>query len=148
MPRRGRSSGRSSGGGGFFGRTNQKPQTQTKSSAASSRSAPAPAASPNAAPPAPMQPSGGMGGGLLGTVMQGMAFGTGSAIAHRTVDAVAGPRTVQVDHSEASASNPNSAAPRNCQNDAEKFNQCMADNQGSVGACQFYFDMLSQCQKM
>ncbi|XP_047334898.1 uncharacterized protein LOC124938500 isoform X2 [Impatiens glandulifera] len=51
----------------------------------------------HAPPPATVQ--GGGGGSLLGgigsTIAQGMAFGTGSAVAHRAVDAVMGPRTIQ-----------------------------------------------------
>ncbi|KAH7521132.1 hypothetical protein FEM48_Zijuj07G0000700 [Ziziphus jujuba var. spinosa] len=51
----------------------------------------------NHTPPAPAQ--GGSGGSMLGgigsTIAQGMAFGTGSAMAHRAVDGVLGPRTIQ-----------------------------------------------------
>lgn len=36
-----------------------------------------------------------MMGGLLGTVAQGFAFGTGSSIAHRGVDAMMGNNTIQ-----------------------------------------------------
>ena len=39
--------------------------------------------------------------GIMGTVVQGMAFGTGSAVANRAVDAVMGPR--QVEHVNAAA---------------------------------------------
>ncbi|KAK8583889.1 hypothetical protein V6N12_068144 [Hibiscus sabdariffa] len=46
--------------------------------------------------PAPAQSGGGsMLGGIGSTIAQGMAFGTGSAVAHRAVDAVMGPRTIQ-----------------------------------------------------
>ncbi|KAF5942388.1 hypothetical protein HYC85_020030 [Camellia sinensis] len=52
-----------------------------------------------APPPAPVQ--GGSGGSMLGglgaTIAQGMAFGTGSAVAHRAVDTVVGPRTIQLE---------------------------------------------------
>ena len=37
-------------------------------------------------------------GGLGATIAQGMAFGTGSAIAHRAVDGIMGPRTVTHEH--------------------------------------------------
>merc|ERR1712087_303886 len=68
------------GGGMSFG--SRKP--------AARKSVPAPA--PAARPPAPMQSSsgGGMLSGIGSTIAQGMAFGTGSAIAHRAVGAVAG----------------------------------------------------------
>jgi hypothetical protein len=45
-----------------------------------------------------MQQNGGgdsMLGGLASTIAQGMAFGTGSAVAHRAVDSIMGLRTVQ-----------------------------------------------------
>lgn len=96
-----------------------------------------------------------------------MAFGTGSAIAHRVVDGVAGPRTVQHEWKDgdgqqgqqqggmgmagagvaaggmaaAAASQANA-----CEEQTKRFTECISQNQGSVGACQFYFDLLSQCQ--
>lgn len=44
---------------------------------------------------------GGMMGGLMGTMVQGMAFGTGSAVANRAVDSVMGPRQVEHVHNGA-----------------------------------------------
>nr|CAD1828012.1 unnamed protein product [Ananas comosus var. bracteatus] len=44
-----------------------------------------------APPPAPAQGGGSILGGIGSTIAQGMAFGTGSAMAHRAVDAVMGP---------------------------------------------------------
>ncbi|KAL8541770.1 hypothetical protein ACS0TY_002868 [Phlomoides rotata] len=86
----------------------------------SARPAPRPAArSPppqkvnHAPPPAVQSSSGGsMLGGIGSTIAQGMAFGTGSAVAHRAVDSVMGPRTIQHETvgSEAAAA-PASAAP-------------------------------------
>jgi hypothetical protein len=68
--------------------------------------------------------------GLVGTLVQGMAFGTGSAIAHRAVDAVAGPRTVE--HQWADGQAPAAAAgaqqqqqqqvPR-CESQMSQFNE-------------------------
>ncbi|PWZ56793.1 hypothetical protein Zm00014a_022006 [Zea mays] len=61
--------------------------------AASLRNPPQPA---RQAPPAPVRDGGGsMFGGIGSTIAQGMAFGTGSAMAHRAVDSVLGPRTIQ-----------------------------------------------------
>eukprot|EP01083_Nonionella_stella_P248157 859498_1 len=65
----------SSSSGSMFGR---RPASTT-----------APAPRPAAAPPAPQQQSGGMLSGIGSTIAQGMAFGTGSAIAHRAVGAAA-----------------------------------------------------------
>jgi coiled-coil-helix-coiled-coil-helix domain-containing protein 10 len=41
--------------------------------------------------------------GLMGSVVSGMAMGTGSAIAHRAVDSVMGPRQMEVVHKDAPA---------------------------------------------
>lgn len=46
-----------------------------------------------------------MMGGLGGMVVQGMAFGTGSAIAHRAMDGVMGPRTVQHEYVDSDNNN-------------------------------------------
>ncbi|KAF8681833.1 hypothetical protein HU200_045275 [Digitaria exilis] len=79
-----------------------------------------------APPPAPAQTSGGsILGGIGSTIAQGMAFGTGSAMAHRAVDAVMGPRTIQHETvvSEAAAAAP--AAPMmnadSCGNHSKAF---------------------------
>ncbi|MCL7029082.1 hypothetical protein MKW94_002622 [Papaver nudicaule] len=53
-------------------------------------------AAARAPPPAPAQSGGGgMLGGLGATIAQGMAFGGGSVMAHRAVDSIMGPRTIQ-----------------------------------------------------
>ncbi|XP_023756732.1 uncharacterized protein LOC111905274, partial [Lactuca sativa] len=48
-------------------------------------------------PPTPIQSSGGgsIFGGIGSTIAQGMAFGTGSVVAHRAVDSIMGPRIIQ-----------------------------------------------------
>lgn len=67
----------------------------------------------HAPPPAmPQQGGGGMMAGLMGTVVQGAALGTGSAMAHRAVDAVMGPRTVQHEHVGGAAGEAAAAAPQ------------------------------------
>ena len=74
--------------------------------------APPPAMAPAAAAP-PMMGGGGGGGmlsGLGGMVMQGMAMGTGSAIAHRAVDSVMGPRQVEHVHNGQEAPAPAAGA--------------------------------------
>merc|ERR1740124_1778179 len=78
------SGGRSSGGGGMFGRS-----SAPKASASPTRSAwgaPKPATAPKAAAGG----MGGMGSGLMGTMATGMAFGAGSEIAHQGVKAMMG----------------------------------------------------------
>ncbi|XP_027106167.1 uncharacterized protein [Coffea arabica] len=121
---------------------------------------PAPARNPpqpvnHAPPPAPVQASG--GGSLLGnigsTIAQGMAFGTGSAMAHRAADAVMGPRTIQHETvgSEAAAApapTTNSMGGSDaCSVHAKAFQDCLNGYGNDISKCQFYMDMLSECRR-
>ena len=141
------------GGGGMFSRSKPAP-APTKRAPAPQPPAPAPAA----APPAPMQQSsgGGMLSGLAGTVAQGMAFGTGSAIAHRAVGAVAG----SLSGGEAAPSGgvpadmAAQAQPVNqmqqggaCAQDKTMFYECLQQNRGDQQSCAFLYDMLKECQR-
>jgi hypothetical protein len=100
--------------------------------------------------------------GLLGGVVQGMAFGTGSAVAHRAVDAVAGPRQVEHVHTDQNA--PNTAAAAGapaaasgssydeadrtvCKDDFAQFQQCMAQKNNQIDQCNFLYNILNSCRK-
>ncbi|OQR81488.1 hypothetical protein THRCLA_23360, partial [Thraustotheca clavata] len=114
--------------------------------------APAPAPVHSAPAPAPMQQqqSGGMMSGLMGTVAQGMAFGTGSAIAHRAVGAVAnsiggGSDNSHQEAAPAAAAPPQEANP--CVNQNKAFMDCLNANSNDVAACQFYFDQFKMCER-
>ncbi|CBI38242.3 hypothetical protein VitviT2T_003950 [Vitis vinifera] len=132
----------------------------------SGRSAPRPASRPapmrnppqpvsHAPPPAPVQGGGGgsMLGGLGATIAQGMAFGTGSAVAHRAVDAVMGPRTIQHETvaSEAAASSAptmnNVGGSDACNAHSKAFQDCLNSSGSDISKCQFYMDMLSECRR-
>jgi len=70
----------------------------------------APKPSGEVAPPPPTQMAVGGRGGLMGAVVDGLAFGVGSSMAHRMVDSVMGPRQMEVVHTnEAAPSSDNSA---------------------------------------
>ena len=58
---------------------------------------------PAAAPAMPQQGGGGMMSGIMGGVVQGMAFGTGSQLAGRALDSVMGARQVEHVHTNAPA---------------------------------------------
>jgi hypothetical protein len=119
------------------------------------RRAPPPAPVHNAPPPAPMQQSGGGGsmlGGLASTIAQGMAFGTGSAVAHRAVDSVMGPRTVQHEYAQqegsgSAAAVASSGSVDSCANQSKAFQDCLNANGSDIGKCQFYVDMLNECRR-
>ncbi|KAL5787844.1 hypothetical protein ACOSP7_004793 [Xanthoceras sorbifolium] len=125
-----------------------------------SRSAPRPAArSPppqtvnHAPPPAPAQGGGGgsMLGGIGSTIAQGMAFGGGSAMAHRAVDAVMGPRTIQhetvVSEAAAAPTTNSFGASDACNVHSKAFQDCVNNFGSDISKCQFYMDMLAECRK-
>jgi coiled-coil-helix-coiled-coil-helix domain-containing protein 10 len=123
-----------------------------------------PAPAPAAHPPAVAQPSSGGGGMLSGigsTIVQGMAFGTGSAIAHRAVGAVA-------DSFSGNGGGANEAAPaaapdyaagamqaaapavsstEACSTDKTMFFDCLQQNKGDQQACHFLYEQLKDCQQ-
>ena len=140
MPRR-------SGGGGARAAPRPAPR----------RSAPPPQPVQHAPPPAPVQSSGGsMLGGLGATIAQGMAFGTGSAIAHRAVDGIMGPRSVTHEHVNTDAPVSAAASSANlstvsgadaCTNQTKSFQDCVNAYGSDIGKCQFYIDMLNECRR-
>jgi hypothetical protein len=97
------------------------------------------------------QKSGGMLSGIGSTIAQGMAFGTGSAIAHRAVGAVAG----SFGGGEAAPEEPQVGAPvmnqqqlqGPCGDDKTMFFECLQHNKGDQQACAFLFENLQQCQR-
>ena len=123
---------------------------------------PAPAPAPHH-PPAPMQQQSSGGGGMLSgigsTIVQGMAFGTGSAIAHRAVGAVAD--SFSGGGSKESAPAPEYAQPaaatadytsNSSQNDAcsmdkTMFYDCLQRNKGDQMECNFLYEQLKSCQQ-
>ncbi|KAG4999476.1 hypothetical protein AAZX31_08G065000 [Glycine max] len=118
------------------------------------RAAPRPAPVHHAPPPAPAQSGGGsMLGGIGSTIAQGMAFGTGSAVAHRAVDAVMGPRTIQHETvvTEAAAAAPaptaNTFGGDACSIHTKAFQDCLNGYGNDISKCQFYMDMLAECRK-
>jgi hypothetical protein len=78
----------------------------------------------------------------------GAAMGTGSAMAHRAVDSVMGPRTMHVEAAPAAegAAPMSAAQPVACANQMKAFNECLGSSQGSIANCQVYFDALQQCK--
>lgn len=139
-------------------------------SAPPSRSAPAPSRAPapaprqaQAPPPAPhhaapapapsMQQSGGGGGMLAGlgaTMAQGFAFGTGSALAREAVGAAMGAFSGGDKAPAPQAPQQTQAQPQMssgpCAIDNQAFMQCLQNNSGNAGNCDFYYNALQSCQ--
>merc|ERR1719215_1218854 len=97
--------------------------------------------------------------GIGSTIAQGMAFGTGSAIAHRAVGAVAGAMTG--DGGQPAAQQPVEVAgdlqqqqvqqqqqlQGACSNDKQMFFECLQVNRGDQQSCSFLYEQLQQCQR-
>jgi hypothetical protein len=92
--------------------------------------------------------------GLGSTIAQGMAFGTGSAVAHRAVGAVAGSfggggEAQNAPESSAGAM-PDAQQQKlqgACSMDKEMFFECLQVNKGDQQSCSFLYDQLQQCQQ-
>ena len=94
--------------------------------------------------------------GIGSTIAQGMAFGTGSAIAHRAVGAVAGSFSGGGETAPAAAGAPEyaqGAMPQQdnqlaaCAMDKQLFFDCLQQNKGDQQACHFLYDQLKECQQ-
>ncbi|CAL1395510.1 unnamed protein product [Linum trigynum] len=96
-------------------------------------------------------------GGLGAAVADGLAWGTGTAVAHRAVDAVLGPRTIKHESSAASseptaamqaaAATPNSTINSSCDAQSKALQDCLNMFGTDIGKCQFYMDMLGECRR-
>ncbi|RDX91237.1 hypothetical protein CR513_26804, partial [Mucuna pruriens] len=126
----------------------------------SARSSPRPAPRPvnHAPPPAPAQS--GNRGSLFGTIAEGMAFGGGSAMAHRAVDSVLGPRTIQHETVATGPPAADSFGGEACNVHSKAFQdrillkvmslnclQCLNSYGSDINKCQFYMDMLAECRR-
>ena len=90
--------------------------------------------------------------GFLGSVMHGAALGTGSAMAHRAMESVMGPRTVVHEHQQgepqqAAAAPVAAGGPQGpCAAQAVKFAECVEKTGGDMTACEFYLNALQSCK--
>lgn len=123
--------------------------------ASTSASAPAPVHQQSSVP-APQSSGGGSFLGDIGsTIAQGMAFGTGSAIAHRAVGAVAnsfgGGSSNEVQQAAPSAVPQQQMTQQQfqgaCGQNKQMFYECLDMNKGDQQACTFLYDQLMQCQQ-
>jgi coiled-coil-helix-coiled-coil-helix domain-containing protein 10 len=139
------------GGGGGFGGGSSRPAS---SSARPQQSRSVPAPRPAAPPPATQQASGGgMLSGIGSTIAQGMAFGTGSAIAHRAVGAVAGAMSGGGSGEAAPVEQYSQPMQQQqqiqgaCASDKQMFFECLQVNKGDQQSCSFLYDNLQACQR-
>ncbi|KAL3938216.1 MAG: hypothetical protein SGBAC_006823, partial [Bacillariaceae sp.] len=141
------------GGGSSFG-SSRRPAAPARRAAPPAR----PASTSTTTTPAPVQQSsgGGMLSGIGSTIAQGMAFGTGSAVAHRAVGAVAGsmgggdgaaqPVEVAGDMQQQQQQQQQGLQGA-CANDKQMFFECLQVNRGDQQSCSFMYEQLQQCQR-
>lgn len=79
-----------------------------------------------------------MVGGIMSSVIQGVALGTGSQIASRGIDAVMGPRKIEVTES-ASTNN-------KCIKENAEYIECIKN--GDSSQCKDFFDLLNKCNNI
>ena len=126
---------------------------------ASTQAAPTPQ-QPQTSVPAVQQPqSGGMLSSIGSTIAQGMAFGTGSAIAHRAVGAAsdslfggssdkqAAPEYAQGAMEQQPVAASNMMDTGACAADKQLYYDCIKDNRDDQVVCQFLLDQLKSCQQ-
>nr|CCA25387.1 conserved hypothetical protein [Albugo laibachii Nc14]CCA25460.1 conserved hypothetical protein [Albugo laibachii Nc14] len=135
-------------------RSAPSPQRRASPSSPSRRQqAQPPARTASAQPPAhaSQSSSGGMMSGLMGTVAQGMAFGTGSAMAHRAVGAVANSiggsdsNEAPVSVNEQTQQCDNSV--NVCVSHQKEFLECLNAHVNDISSCQFQLDKYNQCKQ-
>lgn len=91
--------------------------------------------------------------GLMGTVVQGMAWGTGTSVARHAVDSMIGGGKEEAPAAPAAApapayQAPSSYAPQSggCNDQVKAFSDCMSNNNGDMGACNYFFESMQQCK--
>jgi hypothetical protein len=143
-------------GGGAPARRPAAPSRPQSRPASSSARTPAPQQSSVAAP---AKSGGGMLSGIGSTIAQGMAFGTGSAIAHQAVGAVmggGGSRNHEAPQEQQQAPMPaqgqgmmnqQDSMMGACSNDKSMFYDCLNHNKGDQQSCTFLYEQLQQCQQ-
>jgi hypothetical protein len=95
--------------------------------------------------------------GIGSTIAQGMAFGTGSAIAHQAVGAAVGSMSGGGSKEEAPQEQAQMPAQGQgmsqsqdmgaCSNDKSNFYDCLNHNKGDQQSCTFLYEQLQQCQQ-
>lgn len=84
--------------------------------------------------------------GMAGMVAQGMALGTGSALAHRAVDSMFSSGSNPEPAQAQAAAQQMVREDQPCSAQAKLFSDCMSFQHGDMMACQQYFDAMQQCR--
>ncbi|CAG9322182.1 unnamed protein product [Blepharisma stoltei] len=89
------------------------------------------------------QQSPGLIGSIGGTIMQGMAFGAGSEVAHQAVRGLMG--NSSSNYAQESQSQPQPIQ-EPCYQQNQDFLNCLQYNKNDIGMCQSYLDLYKQCK--
>ncbi|CAG9320989.1 unnamed protein product [Blepharisma stoltei] len=92
----------------------------------------------------PMQQSPGMVGSLAGTLMQGVAFGAGSEVAHQAVRGLMGSGSSHAQEAQVQSQPQQIQEP--CSQHNQDFLNCLQFNKNEIGMCQSYLDLYKQCK--
>merc|ERR1712046_235989 len=80
----------------------------------------------------------------MGTMMQGMAFGAGSEVAHNVMRGVMGGGG----HQEQQQMPEQTQQTQNmCQVEMSNFTECLKLNANDIAGCQNYLDLLKSCEQ-
>lgn len=100
--------------------------------------------------------------GIGGTIAQGMAFGTGSAIAHQAIGGITGmfgggsrgdpveqaaPQQQQMQPQQSMSPQMGNTQNDSCAYDQQAFYTCLSDNKNDQSTCNFLYEQLKQCQQ-
>mmetsp|Transcript_13849 Transcript_13849/g.18078 ORF Transcript_13849/g.18078 Transcript_13849/m.18078 type:complete len:157 (-) Transcript_13849:143-613(-) len=148
---------RSRRGGGSMMRRPAAPARPAARPMSTAAKPPAPAPQQKSQVPATQSSGGGMLSGLGSTIAQGMAFGTGSAIAHQAVGAITGSMSGGGEAAPAPATNEyasgameqnnNSQSGAACATDKQIYYDCLKDNRDDGVMCNFLLEQLKACQQ-
>ena len=107
-----------------------------------------PATAPRPAQPQAQSQSGGMLSGFMGTMMQGMAFGAGSEVAHQGVRSLMGGNShSQVQEQAQPQQVQNQMTTGSCQMENTNFVECLKFNSNNIANCQDYLSALKSCEQ-
>ena len=111
----------------------------------------APPPQPKTQAPPQQKQGGGFLSNMAGTMMQGMAFGAGSEVAHQGIRSLMGGGS---GHHETVDQQQMQQAPAQqmqqqgiCQTENSNFVDCLKFNNNQIASCQSFFDSLKMCEQ-
>ena len=124
-----------------FSKSSTRPSNNRSTTFAS-----APVKSPSMTKPQTQQKPGFLGQ-MAGVMMEGMAFGAGSEIAHSAIRGLMGGNNTMQQQvvNQTQPETLNNSSNQNCQNFQSSFTHCLANSNNDLKLCQNEFDSMNQC---